>query len=254
MTPDTTPIDTVVSSLLQARRQGRPVPAPRLLDAEAAYAVQAAVARELVWFGGAEPRYWKSGGASRQAVLTHAPLPPEGVWQSPAQARDWPFHRRGIEAEIALRLGERVDAGLAHSLEPAQAEGLLDSMCVSIEIVDSRWLEAQEAPAAARLADLQSHGALVLGDWQPFRVRDWEAQECRVRIGAQPEQVFRGTHPMADPAFILAPWLRHATRNGASVPPGTVVTTGTWCGLLDARPGEAVRVVFDGIGEASVEL
>jgi 2-keto-4-pentenoate hydratase len=59
---------------------------------------------------------------------------------------------------------------------------------------------------------------------------------------------------MADPAFVLVPWLRHATRDGASVPAGTVVTTGTWCGLLDAQPGDSVRVVFDGIGEASVAL
>ncbi len=249
-----TPIDTAVSSLLQARRQGRPVPAPVLDDAAAAYAVQAAVARELDWFGGSEPRYWKSGGASRQAVATHAPLPPAGVWQSPAQARDWPFCLRGIEAEIALRLGERVDAAKALSLAPGQAEGLVDGMCVSIEIVDSRWLEAHEAPPFAKLADQQSHGALVLGDWQPFLARDWQAQECRVRIGARPEQVFQGTHTMADPAFVLVPWLRHATRDGSSVPAGTVVTTGTWCGLLDARPGDAVRVIFDGIGEASVAL
>jgi 2-keto-4-pentenoate hydratase len=249
-----TPIDTAVSSLLQARRQGRPVPAPVLDDATAAYAVQAAVARELDWFGGSVPCYWKSGGASRQAVPTHAPLPPDGVWTSPAQARDWPFCRRGIEAEIALRLGERVDAAKARSLEPAEAEALVDGMCVAIEIVDSRWLEAQEAPPFAKLADQQSHGALVLGDWRPFVARDWQAQECRVYIGARPEQVYRGTHSMADPAFVLLPWLRHATRAGASVPAGTVVTTGTWCGLLDAGPGDMVRVAFDGIGEASVSL
>ncbi len=249
-----TPIDTAVSSLLQARRQGRPVPAPVLADATAAYAVQAAVARKLDWFGGGEPRCWKSGGASRQAVLTHAPLPPAGVWQSPAQAGAWPFCLRGIEAEIALRLGEPVDTGRARSLGPAQAEGLVDGMCVSIEIVDSRWIEAHGAPPFAKLADQQSHGALILGDWQPFLARDWQAQACRVRIGARPEQVFRGTHSMGDPAFVLVPWLRHATRDGASLPAGTVVTTGTWCGLLDARPGDTVRVIFDGIGEACVTL
>jgi 2-keto-4-pentenoate hydratase len=33
-----------------------------------------------------------------------------------------------------------------------------------------------------------------------------------------------------------------------------VVTTGTWCGLLPAAPGDEVQVVFDGIGHAQVQL
>jgi 2-keto-4-pentenoate hydratase len=59
---------------------------------------------------------------------------------------------------------------------------------------------------------------------------------------------------MADPVWVLPAWLRHATRDGATVPAGTVVTTGTWCGLLPAMQGDLVRARFDGIGEASVQL
>jgi 2-keto-4-pentenoate hydratase len=33
-----------------------------------------------------------------------------------------------------------------------------------------------------------------------------------------------------------------------------VVTTGTWCGLLDARKGDLVQVRFEEIGEAQVQL
>ena len=87
--------------------------AQTLPDAAAAYAVQDGVAREFGWFDDAMPRHWKSGGPSRNAVLTHAPLPPAGVWTSPADARDWPFHLRGIEAEVALRMGLDVDAARA---------------------------------------------------------------------------------------------------------------------------------------------
>jgi 2-keto-4-pentenoate hydratase len=96
---------------------------------------------------------------------------------------------------------------------------------VSIEIVDSRWQQGVEAPALLKLADLQSHGALVLGDWLPFAPRDWTAQSCTVRIGSGAAQEFRGTHSMADPAWVLSAWLRHATRDGATVPAGPVVTT-----------------------------
>jgi len=249
--------ETATARLLDARRSGLAVPTIELPDADAAYAVQAAVARELGWFDGRSPMHWKSGGPSREAVPTHAPLPPAGVWASPADARRWPFHLRGIEAEIALRLREPVDARLAATLDVASASALVEAMCVSIEIVDSRWSEGLAVPALAKLADLQVHGALVLGEWVPWResgAHDWSAQACRVHIGEQAPQVFRGSHSMGDPAWVLPAWLRHVTRDGAVAVAGTVVTTGTWCGLLQARPGDAVEVVFDGIGQARIDL
>jgi 2-keto-4-pentenoate hydratase len=53
---------------------------------------------------------------------------------------------------------------------------------------------------------------------------------------------------------VLAAWLRHLTRDGATVPAGTVVTTGTWCGMLPAAAGDRVDVRFDGIGSAQLQL
>jgi 2-keto-4-pentenoate hydratase len=79
-------------------------------------------------------------------------------------------------------------------------------------------------------------------------------QVCRVTIGALPVAERRGTHALADPAFVLPAWLRHATRNGHTVPAGTVVTTGTWCGILQAHASDHVHVEFPGIGFASVRL
>jgi len=224
------------------------------VDAHAAYAAQDAVAQRFGWFNSGAPRYWKSGGASRTAVLTHAALPPEGVWASPATASDWPFRLRGIEVEIALRLGQGVTAARAQQVDLEQATALVDAMCVSIEIVDSRWQEGLDAPALAKLADLQSHGALVLGDWQPFMPRDWSVQACRVQIGLQPVVEHCGTHAMGDPAYVLLAWLRHVTRQGQSVAAGTVVTTGTWVGIVAALAGDLVRAEFPGIGAAAVQL
>ena len=250
-----TDIELAVARLRQARA-GQPAPsAPELSDADAAYAAQEQLARELGWFGHGTPRFWKSGGPSREAVAFHAALPPAGVWTSPADASAWPFTLRGIEAEIALRLGEPVDAQRAATLDLEGARRLVDAMCVSIEIVDSRWAERLQANRLAKLADVLSHGALVLGHWVAFDAqRDWSDQVCRVRIGTQGVQVFRGTHPVADPVFVLSAWLRHATRHGAVVPAGSVVTTGTWCGLLHAQPGDEVEVAFERIGQASVRL
>ena len=244
-----------VDAIVRARQTHQPATAARvpIANAETAYAVQDGVARTFGWLG-VGPAHWKSGGASRSALQTHALLPPEGVWPSPADARAWPFRLRGIEAELALRIGRDVDAALAAELDVAAATALVDAMCVSIEIVDSRWLEGLDAAPMSKLADLQSHGALVLGDWTPFALSDWTTQPCRVTIGAQPVAEFRGTHSMADPTWVLPAWLRHATRSGRRVHAGSVVTTGTWCGLLHASAGDRVYVEFQGIGEAAVQL
>jgi len=254
MTPTPT---SVADALLQARRQPQPADAHTwqgdLPDSAAAYAVQDRVAQALGWFAGQAPGHWKSGGPGRDQALTHAPLPPAGIWASPATAGGWPFRQRRVESEIALRLARPVDAALAARLDLDSACELVDAMAPAIELVDVRWLQAFDAPPLLRLADQASHAALVLGEWRPFERRDWSAQALLLRIGAQRFQA-RGSHSCGDPAWVLAGWLRHASARFGTVPAGTVVTTGTWAGAPEAQAGDAVQLEFDGIGRVSVQL
>lgn len=251
-------VDELAEALASAWRQGRVMSAApwhdSVRDAAQAYLAQERLAVAMAWFGPGVPTCWKSGGASRQAVLNHSPLPPAGVRPSPANFSDMRFHAPGIESEIALRLGETVTPERAAALTPENAGEVVDAMAVSIEIVDSRWTEASLAPALLRLVDLQSHGALVLGEWMPYAARDWAAQGCETRIGSHEVLVRTGTHPLGDPVWGLPAWLRHLTREGHSVPAGTVVTTGSWVGLLPAAAGETVVVDFPGIGRAEARL
>jgi 2-keto-4-pentenoate hydratase len=228
-----------------------------LQDAGEAYGVQDGVAAAMGWFGHAAPGHWKSGGATL-ATVTHGALPPSTVRASPASYAELSLHAPAIEAEIALRLAVDVDAARAARLSADDLDGidgLVDAMAVSIEVVDSRWREGmQGAPALLRLADLASHAALALGAWVPYARRPWSTQRCEVRIGAQPPFVRTGSHSLGDPAAVLPKWLQHATRGAATVPAGTVVTTGTWVGALPAQRGDEVVVAFDGIGSASLVL
>lgn len=251
------PAQAVAEALAAAHREHRTIAAapfePALQEAEQAYAVQEAVARTLGWFDRPVPQHWKSGGPSRTGTLTHAALPPQHVWSSPADARSMHFNWRFIEAEVAVRLARDVTPADAQAFRAEGTAQWLDGMTVSIEIVDSRW-ENRAASALLKLADLQSHGALVLGAWKPFAARDWSQQACTVQVGNAAPQSFRGTHSLGDPVWLLPTWLRHVTRHGATVPKGTIVTTGTWCGMLEAKAGDQVKAVFDGIGEAEVQL
>jgi 2-keto-4-pentenoate hydratase len=224
-------------------------------DAAVAYAVQDEVARAMGWFNDGPPRTWKSGGPSRDAPLTHAPLPPADVRTSPASFDDMRFHAPGIEAEVALSLREDVTPARAAALRHDEVDdALIDGMMVSIEVVDSRWLEPGATPALLRLADQQSHGALALGPAVAYTRRDWSRQTCVVTIGAQAPVVRTGTHSLGDPAWLLPTWLQHATRHGDTVPAGTIVTTGTWAGVLPVHAGDEVAVEFDGIGRATLRL
>lgn len=241
-------------ALIDARRGGKPAPGIAPADHAAAYRVQHEVAATLGWFADGPARAWKSGGASVDGPRTHAPLPPAGVHASPADLRAARFAIRRIEAELALRLGCDVDADAARAFDASRPAEFVDAFCVAIEVVDSRWTEGLDAPPLAKLADLQSHGALVLGARVPFAPRDWAAQRCRTTIGARPVDVRTGSHPMGDPTRVLGAWLRHATADGATLRAGTVVTTGSWCGMLEAAVGDAVEVAFDGIGVARLVL
>jgi 2-keto-4-pentenoate hydratase len=253
-----TTLHTLTQALLAARRAGPALDpaafAAVVTTADDAYAVQH---DQLAALDGAEvvPRHWKSGGASRDTALTHAPLPRAGILANGADASKLGPRHNLIEAEIALRLARDVSAAEAATLQHGQVDGLVDAMCVSIELVVSRWAHFKEAPAVLKLADFQSHGALVLGEFVPYAARDWSRQECRVRIGDCKWRTFTGTHSLGTPEWLLPTWLRHATqKTGKAVPKGTVVTTGTWCGLLEARTGDRVEVGFDGVGTASVAL
>lgn len=258
MTEEVDFVQDVADILVEARRTGTQAKAAALdvgiASIEKAYAVQDRVASMLNWFGEVAPTYWKSGGPGKEKAILHAALPPDGVLASPGDASDLLLFAPGIEAEIALRLGRDVTPNISDQLTYANIDDLIDSMTVAIEVVDSRWFEGPDAPAMLRLADQQSHGALVLGEWQPYARRNWAAQTCRIRIGTQEDQVRQGTHAYGDPTWAVPEWLRHATRKGATVAAGTVVTTGTWCGILPVERGERIVVEFERLGEVAIRV
>ena len=72
--------------------------------------------------------------------------------------------------------------------------GMVDAMCESIELVDSRWQEALKVPPLTKLADLQSHGALILGDWSRYIQRNWSNRLWKVKISTEPRIERCGTY------------------------------------------------------------
>jgi 2-keto-4-pentenoate hydratase len=251
-------LDGLIEELASAHRAGTVVEGGRwidtLSDAEQAYWVQDAVGRALGVFGTDIPQHWKSGGPSRDATLTHAPLQPPGVRSGPARFADLVFHIPALEAEIAFRLGQDVTPAQAAALGEDDGHALIDAMAVSVEIVDSRLDAVGRGSPLLKLADFQSHGALALGEWVPYERRDWSTQVCRVQIDGAEPLVRVGSHLLGHPEWLLPQWLRHLTRGGKTVAAGTVVTTGTWVGLIPMQRDALAQVSFDGIGALEVRV
>ena len=212
------------------------------------------------WHRGQAPKFWKSGGPSVDRPLFHAPLPAEGVWlhtrqQPPIRMTQPVCSLHGVEAEIALRIGQTLDQQQVLALDTNSVHSVVDAMTVSIEWVDSRWKQQLQSPLPMLQIDRLSHGGLVIADmWQPYAPRDWSTQICRVELHGGETHIFQGSHPLGDPSHVLPRWLLHATQHWGVVEAGTVVTTGSWCQILHALPGQTVHVVFDEIGEASMQF
>lgn len=255
-------IDAIAQTLLAARRTHHPADASafdgQLENVAQAMAVQGLILATLAPEQGPVSRHWKSGGPSKTEDILNTPLLDSGIFKSPAQLGSHPFTLRLIEIEIAFKTKYPLTAEQAASLTQEQGHALIDAFAVTIEVVDSRWTQGNDTPALLKLADMQSHGTLIIGQWLPYgeqeALRDWSKQRCTVKIGNQAALEFVGTHAMQDPRWVIPAWVRHATADGQTLPAGSIVTTGSWSGVPVAHAGDLVVGQFDGIGTVSVQL
>jgi 2-keto-4-pentenoate hydratase len=242
-------------ALVEARRERQLIPVEGLpvpcSDADA-YAVQTAVADACGFFTSSRPCAWKVGAASRNAVPNAAPLPSKHVVRSPATFAAGTFNRILIEGEIAFRLRAPLDDIAA---DPSSVATAVDEWLVTIEVVDPRYANLDDAGPPLRLADHGMHGALVVGSGGPLpEAVDWTSLVARVRCNGEVVKETRGGHPLGNLLFLL-PWLaRHAIARGVPLGEGDIVTAGTWTGVLEAFPGETIDVEFPAIGHASARF
>ncbi len=212
---------------------------------EQSYLVQRAAMRELGAIGG-----WKVGSPSPSGGFTCAPLPAGGVVPSPAETA---CHDRGVEAEIAVRMGASLPPREAPYTE-AEVLAAIGSAHPAIEVLDSRYTDVDAVDPLSALADSLSHHALVVGpaipDWQGIDL----AQEG-VRLLVDGQEIKRRTANPAGPMLRLVVWLANEGAHWAGgLQAGQVVTTGSWTAKDFVAPGASVRVVFDHCGEAAVRF
>lgn len=213
--------------------------------AHAAFDVQHEILALRGWHIGG----WKVGAKSADGPIQGAPLPDVACRRSGARFARAAYAPLGLELEIAFRFGRT----FAPRDEPYSDEEVLasiESMAATIEIVASRYAEWPRIDKLAQLADLQNHGALIVGEFVPYRADfAFVAPHASFRFGD--EEVMKhgqATNPAGDPRRLL-PWVvDHCTRaRRIEITPQTIVTTGSYTGMFfPARPG-AARGEIDGL-------
>ncbi len=239
-------------SLSRAWQSGVRIPAASLPVADEAqgYAVQDALIARLGPAAG-----WKVGAPDDASEPNGAPLPTSCVLASGARLGRNVASVRGIELEVAVRLRADLRPG-GRLLAREEIAAAIEAVMPAIELVDSRLVETRAAPAPARLADLQSHGALVLGapaaldplslDFTRLHTRLWFDGELKVDT--------TGGHTAPDVWRLLAWLARHAEARGLPLRAGQVVTTGSCTGLLVAGPGARVEGEITGLGRVDLQV
>ena len=197
---------------------------------------------------------WKVGAKSADGPAQGAPLPSSGVFRQSATLRRATFIKPGLELEIAFTLGRRFDA---HSgpYDDATVIGAIESVHAAIEVVASRFRAWPDLDKLSQLADLQNHGALVVGEGVGYDAAyPFATPELRFTFDGASAFAGKPANPAGDPRRLLAWVVNHSVARGVAVEAGTVITGGTYTGLyLPSSPGVALGEI-DGLPPVQLTL
>jgi 2-keto-4-pentenoate hydratase len=219
-------------------------------DAGAAYAVQDETMRGLGPIGG-----WKVGAKGPRVEPACAPLPASGLFVTGATLLGPLWRMRGIEVEVAVRLGRDL---IAAGGEPdaATVRDAIECVLPVIEVVETRLVDWRDSAPLAQLADLQNHGGLVIGEPSALNpsALDLRTVDAYLAFDGQPVASTHGANPAGD-IWRLLGWLaRHCAQRDHPLRAGQVITTGSCTGMLFAPEGSHVRAQLAGIGLIEVRF
>lgn len=210
------------------------------VDIDDAYrAQQAFLRRSRAGIGG-----WKIGSKSDSGPIQGAPLPLHGIHPSSSVLRRSAFAVLGLELEIMFCFDCDFKPRSA-PVSDAEVMECISSMGASIEIVSSRLAGWPDVPKLNQLADLQNHGALVVGEFVDYR-DDFDFRRPAAHLTFNGTDVFKGqgVNPAGDPRRLLSWLVNHCSARGIAIPGGTVITAGSYTGMFfPQEPGMVIGQV-----------
>jgi 2-keto-4-pentenoate hydratase len=239
--------------LMDARRTNRPiVDLPkeyRPMTLEEAYVVQDRMSWAYDAIGG-----WKIGAPSPDAAPVFGPMPASWMSYSGCELRGVAHRYRGLEAEIAFRMG----ADLPPRDKPYTLDEVvmaLASMHPAIEILETAFADPAQVSKISTIADLASHGGFVYGDPVPnWREIDFSKESVTMSVDGMVRVERTGSNTAGD-LMRLLPWLANEGADRTEgLKKGDWITTGSWTGVTQAGADSAVEAKFSTAGRVSLHF
>jgi 2-keto-4-pentenoate hydratase len=246
-------LEQLASTLAAAARSAKPAaiePGIYPRSAFEAYRVQ----REILRLNGSGLGGIKVGSKSTTGPIHGALLPNSGLKPSAENVSQRDFPVVALELEIAFRFGKP----LLPRPTPYSEHEVLDSvamMAATIEIVSSRLAGWPDSDALCQLADLQNHGALIVGEFVPYDPRfPFEQPPLTFTFAGQDIGGSAPVNPAGDPRRLLSWAVNHCLDQGLAVGPDLVITTGSYTGAYFLNgPGLAAGEIA-GLPPVQVQL
>ncbi len=236
-------------ALVQARQSGIALAnlgadAPDTLAA--AYAIQDATLALIGPVGG-----WKVGPGP-DGTPRCAALPLAGIQMSGAQYAA----PNGCEVEVETAFVLRDDLAPGTPLTtPAQVMAAVGAIRLAFEVLGTRYTDRKAVGPLEGIADLQSHGGVVLGAEVPgWRDVDLGALDMALQVNGMAQQTPQRHTSLAEtlPSLI---WLAdHAARRGHPFGPGTIIISGARIGPYPVPAMAEVRAECSGLGHVTMQV
>lgn len=212
-----------------------------------AYRVQADIAKTIGATVG-----WKVGRKAPTAAPAFAPLFENRIYRSNATLPRDDFRLWLLEAELVFRIG----LNLPPIGRPYARQKIFDSIeevSAGFEIIDSRFGSWPDLTPQLLVADLLSHGAMVIGSGvSPSPAMSFERAKVRFLIDERVAVEGEGGNPAGD-VIELVVWLaNHLALTGVGLRAGDLVTTGSYTGMTQLPPGSRAVADFADIGSVAI--
>ena len=159
-----------------------------------------------------------------------------------------------IEPEVAFVLGR--DLGpRAEAYTEIEIRSAISETRLVLELLRGRYADQESVSFPEKLADGLTNQGLFVGPIVPGGLdRTLESLPITIEERDGPPVTVDGRHPSGHPLAPLC-WLANfLASRGEGLAAGQIVTTGSYCGVLEVRVGAPFRITFDGLGEVSVQL
>jgi 2-keto-4-pentenoate hydratase len=241
----TTPLALALAAARAQRRFHACSATERPLDP---YLVQAEVAN----LAGTGAAGWKTGfGPDRTPIA--GPIFASDMRENGGTYQLIPGEQVLVEVELAIRLARDLPPGRVYSIEDVL--DATEEMLVGIELIGTRYADADDAPFEARLADNLNNGAYVTGEGtRDFASLAREGLRMRLWIDGAQTADHPGVHPDGDPLTGVAAWASAQADRLGGLKAGQVITTGSLNKPAPISGPARIEAELSGLGRVRLQV